>query len=212
VAQKSWLVILSAAIIIAGSVSWFQRWHEVTPSGTPDFSLIPLTKDDWVGTVRELSKEELDILKANKTYAVSYRKPTSGPVDLFIAYFTSQKYGSSIHSPKNCLPGSGWIINSQKKVNVEIDGQTIKINKMAIVAPGKRSMVYYWYLTRSGEIDGEMGLKLDLIKNSLTGRATDGALIRFTAPLPEGFNDSPDIRELLNIFIKDVYSSLPLRQ
>jgi EpsI family protein len=95
---------------------------------------------------------------------------------------------------------------------VEIDGQTIKINKMAIVAPGKRSMVYYWYLTRSGEIDGEMGLKLDLIKNSLTGRATDGALIRFTAPLPEGFNDSPDIRELLNIFIKDVYSSLPLRQ
>ncbi len=29
------------------------------------------------------------------------------PVQLFIAYFPTQRSGQSIHSPQNCLPGSG---------------------------------------------------------------------------------------------------------
>lgn len=202
---------MGLAIVLAGAFSWYLRWVEITPKGGPDFSKIPLAVDDWAGQTRELSKEETEILRANRTYSAIYKTPTSTEVDLFIAYFTSQKYGSSIHSPRNCLPGSGWTISSIKKSRWNIDSRDFAINKMTIQRGGQRYMVYYWYLTRSGEIDSEMGLKLDLIKNSLLGKATDGALIRVTAPLGAGLGDNPDIRDLLKKIAKDIYRSLPLR-
>lgn len=202
---------MSAAIIMAGAFSWYLRWVEIKPAGKVDFGLIRLTDGDWSGQVRELSKEESEILRANRTFSARYRTPTSTEIDLFIAYFTSQKYGSSIHSPRNCLPGSGWAINSIKKSPWTIDNRSFILNKMIIQREGQRFMVYYWYVTRNGEIDSEMGLKLDLIRNSLFGKATDGALIRVTAPLGPVLGDNPDVQEFIKKFAKDIYSSLPLR-
>ncbi|NLI14905.1 MAG: EpsI family protein [candidate division Zixibacteria bacterium] len=202
---------MSAAIILAGLFSWYLRWVEIKPSGEIDFGVIPLSDGDWSGQVKELSKEETEILRANRTFSATYRTPTSTEVDVFIAYFTSQKYGSSIHSPRNCLPGSGWIIGSIKKTPWTLESRSFIINKMIIWREGRRFMVYYWYLTRNGEIDSELGLKFDLIKNSLLGKATDGALIRITAPLGAGLSDNPDIQWFVKKFIKYIYSSLPLR-
>ena len=30
------------------------------------------------------------------------------PIELYIGYYKDQRSGDKIHSPKNCLPGSGW--------------------------------------------------------------------------------------------------------
>jgi EpsI family protein len=203
-------IVMGLMIFLAGAFSWYLRWVEIKPDKLPDFSKIPLTAGEWSGSTRELSKEELAILRANRTYAATFSQPTSTSIELFVAYFTSQKYGSAIHSPRNCLPGSGWTIASIRKTLLTINGHGFKINKMTIWRNDQRYMVYYWYVTRSGEIDSELGLKLDLIKNSLIGKATDGVLIRVTAPLTPGFSDSPDIQEFLDIFSKDIYSALPL--
>lgn len=208
--RKSFLIIV-LAIVLAGAFSWYLRWVEITPKGEPDFNAIPMAIGDWAGQARELSKEETEILRANRTYSAIFKTSNSTEIDLFIAYFTSQKYGSSIHSPRNCLPGSGWTINSIKKSLWTIDNRSFIINKMTIWRESQKFMVYYWYVTRSGEIDSEMGLKMDLIKNSLLGKATDGALIRVTAPLGAGLSDNPDIQEFIKKFVKDIYSSLPLR-
>lgn len=205
------VVIISLAIILAGVFSWYLRWVEIKPAGSIDFENIPLSEGDWSGQERELSKEETEILRANRTFSATYRTPTSTEIDLFIAYFTSQKYGSSIHSPRNCLPGSGWIISSIKKSPWTLENRSFIINKMIIQREGQRFMVYYWYVTRNGEIDSEMGLKFDLVKNSLMGKATDGALIRVTAPLGAGLNDNPDVQGFVKNFAKYIYSSLPLR-
>ncbi len=209
--DRKTIIIISSAIILAGLFSWYLRWVEIKPTGGVDFNKIPLIAGDWLGRERELSNEESEILRANRTFSATYQTPTSTEIDLFIAYFTSQKYGSSIHSPRNCLPGSGWTISSIKKSPWTMDSRSFILNKMIIQREGQRFMVYYWYITRSGEIDSEMGLKLDLIRNSLMGKATDGALIRVTAPLGAGLNDNPDVQEFIKKFEKDIYSSLPLR-
>jgi len=36
------------------------------------------------------------------------RTPDEPSVDFFLAYFSQQRMGSTMHSPQNCLPGSGW--------------------------------------------------------------------------------------------------------
>jgi hypothetical protein len=78
---------MSAAIILAGLFSWYLRWVEIKPSGEIDFGVIPLSDGDWSGQVKELSKEETEILRANRTFSATYRTPTSTEVDVFIAYF-----------------------------------------------------------------------------------------------------------------------------
>jgi len=208
--KKAFFLIL-AAVLLAGIYSWYLRYVEVFPDESPDFSAIPLQKGEWAGQPVERSPEELAILRANEIFSAIYNRPASSAVDLFIAYFTSQKYGSSIHSPRNCLPGSGWTIHNIRKEKVDVDGFGFVINKMIIGRESRRLMVYYWYLTRAGEIDNEFGLKTSLIKNSLAGRPTDGALIRLTAFLPDGFNDNPDMIAFLKIFAEDIYSALPLK-
>ena len=49
----------------------------------------------------------LDVLRADDTLNRIYRLRAASSY-LFIAYFKTQRYGQSPHSPKNCLPGSGW--------------------------------------------------------------------------------------------------------
>lgn len=208
--EKRAFFLISAAIILAGIYSWYLRYVEVFVEEKPDFAQIPLQKEDWQGVLVERSKEELEILRANQTFSALYNRPASSAVDLFIAYFNSQKYGSSIHSPRNCLPGSGWNIQNIRREMVAINGKNLNISKMTISRSGQRLIVYYWYITRSGVTNSELGLKGDLVKNSLLGRPTDGALVRLTAFLPEGFNDNPDLRDFLKLFIGDIYSSLPL--
>ena len=40
----------------------------------------------------------------NRTYVSQDQAAT-----LFVAYFGSQRAGVNPHSPKNCLPGAGWL-------------------------------------------------------------------------------------------------------
>ena len=42
----------------------------------------------------------------DRLYVRYAREPQRG--FLFVAFFKTQRYGQSPHSPKNCLPGAGW--------------------------------------------------------------------------------------------------------
>ncbi len=57
-----------------------------------------------------ISQDVRDILGPGDFLLRDYQDPANGAeVDLFIAYFPSQRSGDAIHSPKNCLPGAGWV-------------------------------------------------------------------------------------------------------
>src|SRR5580698_8306609 len=45
-------------------------------------------------------------------------------VNLFIAFFKTQRYGQVPHSPKNCLPGAGWEQVSSELATVAIPGES----------------------------------------------------------------------------------------
>ncbi len=57
-----------------------------------------------------LDKETLDILNADDILSRVYKNTQTGTIaTLFVAYFQTQRTGKTPHSPKNCLPGSGWV-------------------------------------------------------------------------------------------------------
>ena len=45
------------------------------------------------------------------------REPASQPVELYVAWYDSQRAGRSAHSPRTCLPGGGWQIVEFEQVD-----------------------------------------------------------------------------------------------
>ena len=98
-AAAALLLLLTAIFLQARSAK------EVLPAREALASL-PHQLGPWVGTDVAIPQDALDILGAGDFLLRVYRNSdTPEPyVDLFIAYFSSQRSGDSIHSPKNCLP------------------------------------------------------------------------------------------------------------
>src|SRR5579862_1245565 len=64
----------------------------------------------WVA-IREgyVDDETNAVLKADDTVIREYGNiKYRAPANLFVAFFKTQRTGKTPHSPKNCLPGSGW--------------------------------------------------------------------------------------------------------
>ena len=174
-------------ILLGGALGLTLRFHQVSPSNTPDFARIPLQLGEYHGVEQRFSDETYEILQANQTTLRQYQDSRGVSYWLFIAYFKDQKYGSQIHSPRHCLPGGGWRIESLEEFPLRTDNDfAVDANKLTIEREGQRQLMLYWYETRSGEIRNEFGLKFDLVKNALMFRPTDAAFVRLTVRAPDG--------------------------
>src|SRR5205809_6350356 len=82
---------------------------ELIPPHQP-LTSFPISFDGWASRDIPLTKDVLEVLGPGDFLMRDYRQGSDpSSVGLFIAYFPSQRSGDTIHSPKNCLPGSGWI-------------------------------------------------------------------------------------------------------
>ncbi len=174
-------------ILVAGIIGNVLRFSGRLPEKGPDFAVVPNTFDEYSGVELRLDDATYEVLKADTVTYRDYESPDHSREELFMAYFKSQKYGSQIHSPKHCLPGGGWRIESIRPYTLHLaDSSTRVINLLIIAEREYRAVMFYWYQTRSGMIRSEYGLKLDLIKNALLFRPTDAAIVRLTVDVPDG--------------------------
>lgn len=177
-------MFISILILVGGAAGNYFRFIEPKPDHGPDFGMIPIAQSDYLGEERRFSEESYEILQADTSILRVYADADGHPVWLFIGYFSSQKYGSQIHSPKHCLPGSGWKILWQEPYDLQLaSAPGRQINRMVIDNRGQQHLMLYWYETRSGTIRSEFGLKWDLMKNSLQLLPTDAAIVRVNLPL-----------------------------
>lgn len=101
---------------------------------------------------------------------------------LFIAYYAEQRSGESMHSPKHCLPGSGWEIWKYGSVAVPVRGRSEIVNSYSIQKAGTRDIVLYWYQSNQRIIASEYLGKVLLMRDALMNGRTDGALVRIVLP------------------------------
>src|SRR5579862_2677769 len=72
-----------------------------------------------------IEKDILEVLRADDTVSREFvNKATQRAVVLFVAYFKTQRYGQAPHSPKNCLPGSGWdpVPGASGETRIQVEG------------------------------------------------------------------------------------------
>jgi len=103
-------------------------------------------------------------------------------LDLFIAYYAQQRAGESMHSPKHCLPGSGWEIWKHGSAIVPVAGGQVEVNQYSIQNSGRRMLVFYWYQSSRRIIASEYMGKILLARDALFDGRTSGSLVRVILP------------------------------
>jgi len=183
------LVFGLQAIILYTAVSR----AESVPSIRPLFEF-PTTIGAWT-MVKDvpLEKEVQDILKADDTLNRVYLNPAYHiQASLFIAFFKTQRTGQSPHSPKNCLPGSGWEPAQTGLVSIPVPGRakSILANRYVATHGDEKAVVIYWYQSHQRIIASEYAAKFWLVADSIRYHRSDTALVKLVLPVPNNDADA----------------------
>ena len=161
---------------------------EIIAPRTP-LSSFPLQLGNWTGKDIPLDKDTLDVLGAGDFLVRGYRDPDGKLpyIDLFLAYFPSQRTGDTIHSPKHCLPGAGWAPEENDRITISLPGHSpFPANRYVISKAGARKLVLYWYWAHDRGVASEYWAKYYLVKDAIRMNRSDGALVRITLDMFPG--------------------------
>lgn len=161
------------------------RDAETIPSRA-SFEQFPMQLGDWRGRRSSLDGIYTDALKLDDYLLADYVGPSGNAVNVYIAYYNSQRKGEAAHSPRSCLPGGGWQMHDFGQVdlaNVSISGRLLRVNRTLIEMGDQRQLVYYWFQQRGRVITNEFAVKWYLFWDALTAHRTDGAMVRIITPL-----------------------------
>jgi EpsI family protein len=111
------------------------------------------------------------------------------PIGVYIGYYDSQRQGESIHSPQNCLPGSGWQPVSAARTAIDGAGAPLPVNRYVVQKALDRQVVLYWYQGRGRVVANEYANKFWLMLDQATLHRSNGALVRIVAPVA-GMNEA----------------------
>jgi EpsI family protein len=138
----------------------------------------------WVGRDAEIPPAFLEALGPGEFLSRIYQAPAKPYIDLFLAYFPSQKTGDTIHSPKNCLPGAGWTPIEAGQLELATDfGPPITVNRYLLDKNGSHMFVLYWYQAHGRAVANEYWAKYFLVADAIRTNRTDGALVRVITPV-----------------------------
>jgi exosortase D (VPLPA-CTERM-specific) len=134
-----------------------------------------------------------------------YSKPKGGAVNLYVAYYASQRRGASPHSPIVCIPGGGWQIAAFERTNYRNDALnvTLPLNRVVIAQGSNKQLVYYWFVQRGRSVANEYWSKWYLFTDAITKNRTDGALVRLVTPLLPGESEH-QADERLQSFLEEL--------
>lgn len=207
VALISLAVCMLAASAITGNL---QNREELIPQ-RPALNTFPLRVSDWRGQEQAMETVYLDKLKLDDYLMANYvRSSEQVGVDLYVAYYESQRKGASVHSPKACLPGGGWEIvdfDQHTVGNVGPVGEDLKVNRVVVELGDLRQLVYYWFQQRDRDLTNEYMVKWYIFWDALTRNRTDGALIRLVTMVPES-EDLSQADARLQSFLRDIDPTL----
>lgn len=171
-------LVLSAMILAAGMAA--QRGTAVeTPVAKRPLQTFPPVVAAWTAAGEvPLDAEAREILRADDYLDRDYRGAAGRVVNLYVAYYASQRQGDAIHSPQNCLPGSGWQPVESSVETWHVDGRAVPVNRYVIERGGLRRLAYYWYEGRGRVVANEFANKFWLVVDAARLGRSDGALVR----------------------------------
>lgn len=132
------------------------------------------------------------------------------PIGVYAGYYASQRQGDAIHSPQNCLPGSGWQPVANGTLDIETGGRVITVNRYVIQKGLDRQVVLYWYQGRGRVVANEYANKALLMFDAATKNKTSGGLVRVLTPVVTTAEAATDeLEAFVRAFFPHIEKHLP---
>jgi EpsI family protein len=170
------------------------------------FDGFPSSISQWrMAGESQLSAQVQEVLKASDTLVREYVNAKGEKVQLYIGYHDGGQGTGEIHSPKHCLPGSGWMELSSSRAQLPAGGDKINLVKAVYQKGDDRELFLYWYQVRGKSLSDEYSLKLAEITNSVLHRRRDASFIRISVPFQSDEQKAAAIGET---FVSDLLPAI----
>jgi EpsI family protein len=201
-----WLILFGTGLVLAARSS-----VEYIPKHQP-LDAFPYQIADLQGKNLPIDKSVSEALGPGQFLDREFRgsSPADPPMELFVAYYPSQRMGDTIHSPQNCLPGSGWTPLQVGRIQIpRADGQTITANRYIVAKGLDRILVLYWYQAHGRTTPSEYWAKMYMVADAIKLNRTDGALVRISLQIPNSA-DGPQTDARMVQFAQSVLQQLDI--
>jgi EpsI family protein len=167
---------------------------------------IPANIGEWtmIGQSR-FAPDILDNLRPTDYLYRSYEDKDGIRVTIYIGYHAGGPSSGPIHSPKNCLPGSGWLKLSEERRLLHVTDRDLPVVQASYQFHGQKEMFLYFFLVKGRVLTDEYSLKLAEIANSIFYNRRDSAFIRISVPF---MNEELKAEKAGERFLTAIYPSL----
>jgi len=124
---------------------------------------------------------------------------------LYIGYHDGGPQSGPIHSPRQCLPGSGWNRLQDEVRTLELDGRIIPYVSAVYQKDEEKQLFLYWFQVRDEIMTNEYALKFAQIKNSLLANRRESAFIRLALNATDNEAEAVQTGEQ---FIREFYPAI----
>lgn len=140
-----------------------------------------------------LQTDIVSLLKVDDYLMRRYVDEAGRSLWLYVGYWGSQRRGAAqVHSPRNCLPASGWEPIEASRLMIDVAGRqgSLSVNRYLIQRDRELQVVVYWYHAQGTPIAGEIPAKIQMMRSAIFRNRTDGALVRISSPVSGGVADT----------------------
>lgn len=163
----------------------------------------PASYREWRMTSQSrFSEEILNVLKPTDYLSRQYEGKEGGRVGLYVGYHDGGRESGEIHSPKHCLPGSGWQQVSTAPLLLSEPQCRINLVKAVYQKGTSKELFFYWFQVHETTLTNEYALKLAEVMNTLLHGRRDATFIRVTVPFDT--DEEQAVKRGIG-FIRDTY-------
>ena len=125
------LVCLATVIIGGLAIAYVSSRDELVPERAR-FATFPNRLGQWQGRTSNLDIDVEQALKLSDYILSDYSDSSRKAVNLYVAYYASQRLGESPHSPIVCIPAGGWQISRFERTEDPNFAEPLPFNRVVI--------------------------------------------------------------------------------
>jgi EpsI family protein len=175
---------VAAIVLLLGAAIEYTLPSSESPGPNPSLQNLPATIDNWSALDIPIEPRLVAFSRVDGYLNRLYHHEPADDIGIYIGYYKSQRAGDSVHSPKNCLPGSGWQPIRSSRIMLPLrPGALDEVNLYIVENEHQRFVVLYWYQSHGRIIASEYRAKFYTIRDAMLLHRTDSALVRITVPV-----------------------------
>jgi EpsI family protein len=201
-------VVVSVALLVGALLFLQLRSRGEAVPLRKSFDTFPMAVAEWRGREATIfDSDVLNVLKVKDYLMRRYVDDGGRSLWLYIGYWDTQRKGAQPHSPRNCLPGSGWepVEASLMTIPLAAPHGPITVNRFLIQKDREQQLLLYWYQSQGSVIASELSGKIFMVKNAILRNRTDASIVRVSSPI---YGTVPATSDRLVRYVQAMYPVL----